>query len=155
MKLTVLSAIAALASLCLPALPVNAAPSDCWMGDTRESRDLKYVACDVTSRRNANNHMVHDVSLLNGRIKYTAVLWYYKETPGKGIAEVIYKGKVTESDYLIDQDGDVQIHGSKGHVMAFRLPDAGRPPTTVRPSGRPRPQPSDSYGDAIHEALFR
>ena len=133
------------AALFLSAAPASAAPSDCWYGTSRD-KTLTQFDCDVVTRRNANNHIVHDVS--TGNDTFTAVLWG-TESQRRGEADFIHNGTSDRVRYWVDDDGDIRLYSDKS-VVVFRFPNARR--RIPAPSGTPRP---GTYSDAIREALFR
>ena len=137
-------ALLAAASL-LSATPALAAPSICWAGK-REHQTLKQHDCDVSTRRNANNHIVHDVTA--GGLTYTVVLWGTKNQR-EGDADFIYQGGTTRIRYWVDDDGDIRLASRDNDlVLVFRFPgNLRRPPA---PGGG-----SPTYSDAIREALFQ
>ncbi|WP_172637138.1 S1C family serine protease [Cyanobium gracile] len=84
----------------------------CWFQLTQDSTDLAPSRCSVTSRRNANGHLVYDVIEPNGTTR-TVVLW------NDDSAEVILEGKRYLGRWEKDQDGDFQVHLDQG-TFAFR-----------------------------------
>ena len=71
-----LASLAAIATLTFGGIaPSFAAPSTCAYREGRGS--VTEARCDVHTRRNANGHVVHDITLMNGgrTMRLTAVLW--------------------------------------------------------------------------------
>ena len=91
--------------------PANAAPSVCWLS-TNAGPDgrLPAQSCDVHTRRNANGHIVHDVTTHNDGARMTVVLWT-NEHRAPSYAESFYRGRRILSNYRWDDAGDVHLYG--------------------------------------------
>ena len=89
--------------------PSFAAPSTCAYREGRGS--VSQASCDVHSRRNANGHIVHDITLMkDGRtMRLTAVLWLNQDrTPD--YAELIAEdGSRISAPFFYAKNGAIGI----------------------------------------------
>jgi S1-C subfamily serine protease len=76
--------------------------STCWFQMDSSSDRLQGFNCKISSRRNANGHLVFDV-VEPGGLSRTIVLWEDKS------AEVILKGSRYEGTWLEDKEGDIRV----------------------------------------------
>ena len=103
-------AIAAIATLTFGGItPSFAAPSTCAFREG--SGSVAQASCDVHSRRNANGHLVHDITLMKDgqTMRLTAVLWQNQDrTPD--YAELIAEdGSRISAPYFWAKNGAVGV----------------------------------------------
>ena len=91
--------------------PANAAPSVCWLSinAARDGR-LPPQACDVHTRRNANGHVVHDITTHVDGERATVILWKDRHH-NPTYAEIIRPGFRLLTNYRWDDHGDVHLYG--------------------------------------------
>ena len=88
------------------------AGATCWFQMEADSERLEGFRCSISSRRNANGHLVFDVVEPSG-LQRTVVLWQDKT------AEVLINGQRFEGEWLEDNEGDIRVTVNGG-VFAFR-----------------------------------
>ncbi len=89
-----------------PEKDISTSPT-CWFQMDDGSDRLEGFSCRVTSRRNANGHLVYDV-VEPGGLSRTIVLWNDKS------AEVIIKGSQYDGTWKEDQEGDIRVRVGSG-----------------------------------------
>ena len=112
-----LIASAAITACCLGNAPAaDAAYRPCWFGQGLGQR-MERQTCWITSRTNANGHIVHDITDPAGN-KGTIVLW--RDQNGRpSYGEIVFKGRVMTMTYTRDADGSVRLFD--GHTtLVFR-----------------------------------
>ena len=120
-----LQTIAGLTLAVAAALPANAAPSTCWIGINERGGRIPPQSCDVTFRRNYNNHKVIDVTTTDG-VTASIVLWV-DERRNPSYAEFFVNGKRYEVSYRWDTEGDLHLwipdaRGDVAYEMFVAMP---------------------------------
>jgi len=91
-----------------PIKPIIVSKSNCWFQMKEGDKQLKAFTCQVNSRVNANNHIVHDIIQSDG-VKRTVVLWSNNTETNTIKAEVIANGNVYTGTYIKDNDKDILV----------------------------------------------
>ena len=102
------SAVIAASTFLAPA--AHALVTTCWWSNGTGTMDAQL--CSVSSRVNANNHLVYDVIDHAGN-KGTLVFWE------DDTAELIFNGKVIPAFYWFDEDGDIRVETTDGYQLAI------------------------------------
>ena len=113
---TAAASIALGATLLGAAAPAEAAVQTCWHLPA-SGRTVDGFDCNVTTRRNVNGHLVHDITHQNGKGgRFSVVLWQDHGNPAG--AEIFVNGQRLEVSWWRDADGDVRLDlGSYGSFV--------------------------------------
>jgi len=116
MNFKAILASAAVATCCLfnPSA-AEAATQTCWRVPSG-GQVVSGFRCNVSSRYNANGHLVHDINTLDG-VRFSVILW----TSGGNAddAEVFIDGERFTTAWYYDGDGDVRINLGRHGEFVF------------------------------------
>ena len=95
----------------------KAAASTCWFIPASGAR-VSGVNCNVSTRRNANGHVVHDIQHWNGNgARFSVVLW--TDSGNADGAEVFIDGERFTTAWWRDADGDIRLDMGRSGTFVF------------------------------------